>query len=184
MNSGAIEVDPMPPRSAIQPCSIDLQLGEWIYVFRRMPDDWMVVDPFDALTYSGIGEFVHMTISGGHVIQPGEFILGVIAERVRMDNLHSGQLEGKSSIGRLGIEVHCTAGLIDPGFNGHPTLEISNKLPRPVRLIPRMYISQMIVMKLDTISNGYEGKYQEPDEVRPVLSRYHMNPCPNERKES
>lgn len=109
---------------------------------------------------------------GSFVIHPGEFLLGSTAERVGLSNKIAGVLEGRSSLGRLGLIIHATASMIKPGFSGYLTLEITNISHLPVKLYAGMRIAQLALHELKTpAKTGYSGanKYQEQD--TPTASR-------------
>jgi dCTP deaminase len=186
ISTGQIEIDPEPAGMAIQPSSVDLRLGHYIRRFRQpLPGDFLqdsdipnnILDPFDHITYAQI-TILEKINESGVVIHPGEFVLASTVESIFLDNKHSARLEGKSSLGRLGIEIHSTAGFIDPGFEGHPTLEISNNLQFGVRLFAGMYIAQICFMVLDqpaTFDYGEcGGKYMNQSE-KPEPSKYYLN---------
>lgn len=136
-----ITLEPTAPR-ALQPCTIDVRLGSRFLMFGG-PDD-LPIDPRRSES------MLTIDVDDGDAFQlaPGAFALGVTVERLALDDLLAARLEGKSSIGRLGIEVHSTAGFIDPGFDGYITLELKNVAPRPVLLWPGMFIGQVCFFDL------------------------------------
>lgn len=176
LDTKRIVIEPRPADEAIQPASVDLRLSDKLLLFRD-PTWREVVDPFDHGSYKDIT--IRYTMgSDGFRLFPGNFILGCTMEYVRLDDLHAARLEGKSSLGRLGIEIHSTAGFIDPGFCGYPTLEISNNLKYPVLLRPGMLVCQLAIFCLDTNArNIYSGKYQNQP-ASPQPSAYWKNPLP------
>lgn len=133
-----IEVEPSPDDEQIQPASLDVRLGRELYHFK--------------------GD--HSVKSPQHRLQPGERYLGHTKETVSLPNHIAAQLAGRSSIGRQGIIVHKTAGWIDPSFNGTITLELMNLGNEPVTLESGERIAQLVFFKLDSPSEGYDGKYQ------------------------
>lgn len=142
LESGDIVVDPIGP-DAIQPSSIDLRLGEELRIFVEGGDP--VIDPErrqDLTVAKRIPE-------QGFSIEPGEFLLGCTLERVEVAPHLAFQFTGKSSLARLGLTVHQTAGHIDPGFEGRITLEIQNVNRKPIRLRRDMWIGQVLVFVLD-----------------------------------
>lgn len=157
----------------VGPASVDLRLGRWVRVFNASTQP---VDPFMSSTTENQTRLVK--IERNFTLQPGEFILGSTVERVMLDGMHAGRLEGKSSLGRLGLNIHATAGFIDPGFDGWVTLEISNGLRRPILLYPGMLICQLAIWVLDRPTiRPYKGKYTHAD-PKPVASLYWMNGTP------
>lgn len=140
---GSIVVEPLDqPELQIQPASIDLRLDNTFVVY-RLP---LVacIDPRDPRTVEETTERVVVNETDGFVLQAGAFALGSTYERVRVPNDLVARVEGRSSIGRLAVVVHATAGFIDPGFEGHITLELANLGRAPVKLYPGMRISQIV----------------------------------------
>jgi dCTP deaminase len=143
--AGEIGVDPYDPE-LIQPSSIDVRLGTKFLVFRNTKrayiDPRQPADDLMELIEVGDGELMY--------IHPGEFLLGATLETVRIPIDLVARLEGRSSLGRLGIVIHSTAGFIDAGFEGTLTLEISNLANLPIGLIPGMRIGQVSFMQMTT----------------------------------
>lgn len=140
---GDIVIDPLDdPELQIQPASVDLRLAHTFVVYRlpHVP----CIDPHDASTIEGYTETIEVAEGSAFVLQPGEFALGSTLERVRVPADLVARVEGRSSIGRLAVVVHATAGFIDPGFEGQITLELSNLGRCAVKLYPRMRISQVV----------------------------------------
>lgn len=174
INGGVIDIRPRPRSESIQPASVDLHLSPYVYLFRTPSYSPMTVDPYDSKTYDRIGT-PRQIPDAGYVFHPGQFFLGSTLERVRLDKLHSGRLEGKSSLGRLGVMIHSTAGFVDPGFDGHLTLEITIQLPRSVRLYAGMPICQLALFRLSSpVWETYAGKYQYQG-IQPQPSLYSLN---------
>lgn len=145
VDMGDIELDPFTPEM-IQPASIDVRLDRFFRVFNDR--QYTYVDPAEDQ-----GELTEQfSVSEGEpwILHPGEFVLGSTLERVHISNQIAARLEGKSSLGRLGILTHSTAGFIDPGFNGYITLELSNVSPLPVKLWPGMKIGQICFFELSS----------------------------------
>ena len=171
---GRIVIEPFDD-SLIQPASVDLRLGKQIRVFRstRIP----FVDVTQELP--DLTELVEIDEVNPFFLHPNEFALGVILENVCLPNDIAGRLDGKSSLGRLGLMVHSTAGWVDPGWKGHLTLELSNVSQLPITLYHGMKISQISFLQLTTPaahpygSRGLDSKYQNQDE--PTPSRYYRN---------
>jgi dCTP deaminase len=161
VEEGRIKIDPWDP-AMIQPASIDLRLGASFRVFhnhRAAAID--LEDPPARLT-----ELIEIREDEPFVIHPGEFVLGRTLEWVRLPDDVVARIEGKSSLGRLGLIVHATAGFVDPGFEGTLTLEITNLTRIPIVLWPRKPIAQLSFMTLDRPA---ERPYGHPD----LGSHYH-----------
>lgn len=141
--SEEIEIDPYDPQM-IQPASIDVRLDRYFRLFDN--HKYSVIDP--ALPQDDLTHLVDVGQSAPFVLHPGEFVLGSTLERVRLAENLAARLEGKSSLGRLGLLTHSTAGFIDPGFNGHVTLELSNTATMPILLYPGMKIGQLCFFQL------------------------------------
>jgi dCTP deaminase len=142
--AGRIEVDPWDP-NMVQPASIDLRLGDSFRVFHNHRVSAIDLrDPPENLT-----EAVVVSAGEPFVIHPGEFCLGRTLEWVRIPDDIVARIEGKSSLGRLGLIVHATAGFCDPGFQGTLTLELNNLTRVPIKLYPNLPIAQLSFMTLD-----------------------------------
>src|SRR5947209_12068083 len=128
----------------VQPSSVDLRLDRYFRVFQN--HRYSHIDPAeeqDELTVQ-----VEPKDDEPFVLHPGEFVLGSTLEQVTLPDDLAGRLEGKSSLGRLGLLTHSTAGFIDPGFTGHVTLELSNVANLPITLWPGMKIGQLCILRL------------------------------------
>ena len=137
-----IVIDPWDPE-LVQPASVDLRLGDSFRVFHNHRTAAIDLrDPPTNLTEE-------VVTSDVFVIHPGEFVLGVTLEHVRLPDDIVARIEGKSSLGRLGLIVHATAGFVDPGFTGTLTLEITNLTRVPIKLYPGLLIAQLSFMALD-----------------------------------
>ena len=172
---GRIALDPL-EEAHIQPASVDVRLGGTFLVFRRHMtsdiDPWQVSDQ--------LMEGVTVAPSQPFILHPGEFVLGTTLERLTLPEDVVARIEGKSSLGRLGLLIHATAGFVDPGWtNGQITLELSNVAPLPIRLWPGMKIAQLSFMQMDQPAERPYGhpalgsKYQ--GQSGPVASRYRDN---------
>lgn len=146
LKQGDLVVDPLDdPDVQVQPASIDLRLGHEFLVFRHPHIPF--IDP----RTGGSADYTEkLTIPDGQtfVLHPGEFVLGTTFERVRIPADLVAKVEGRSSLGRLAVVVHATAGFVDPGFEGHITLELSNLGRVPVALHPRMRVSQIALHQM------------------------------------
>ncbi|MEU0656136.1 dCTP deaminase [Streptomyces albogriseolus] len=141
---GRLGVSPYDP-DMLQPASIDVRLDDTFLVFDSHAVSF--IDP--AQEQAELTREVRVTRGGDHfVLHPGEFVLASTYEEVRLGDDLAARLEGKSSLGRLGLITHSTAGFIDPGFHGHITLELSNLTRIPLLLWPGMKIGQLAVFQL------------------------------------
>lgn len=171
LKSKRITVEPLFP-NAIQPASIDLHLGNVFLVF-----DLGNHTEIDVKKPVGdLMKRVEIDDEKPFILHPGEFALGVTVERTGLGSDIVGRLEGKSSLGRIGIIIHATAGYIDPGNNLHPTLELHNISPLPVKLYYKMPIAQMSYVPLSSPAEHPYGstshnKYYGDSE--PVASKIH-----------
>ena len=159
----------------IQPSSVDVRLDKFFRVFEN--HKYSVIDPS-----SEQAELTREVISEGDepfILHPGEFVLASTYEVITLPDDIAGRLEGKSSLGRLGLLTHSTAGFIDPGFSGHITLELSNVANLPVKLFPGMKIGQLCLIKLSSPaehpygSEKYGSRYQ--GQRGPTASRSFKN---------
>jgi dCTP deaminase len=170
-----IIIEPLDP-GCIQPASIDVHLDKKLRVFRtwRYPFYIDVKQNLDGLT-----ELVEIENDNPFFLQTGEFVLGSTLEFVTLPDDIVGRLEGKSSLGRIGLLIHSTAGYVDPGWQGHLTLELSNVAKLPITLYYGMKIGQMSFIRLTSAADrvyGAEGlgsKYQGQQE--PTPSRYYQD---------
>ena len=158
----------------IQPSSIDVRLDRYFRVFAN--HRYTHIDPSeqqDDLTVP-----VEPEGDEPFILHPGEFVLGSTLEVISLGDTLAARLEGKSSLGRLGLLTHSTAGFIDPGFSGHVTLELSNVANLPIKLYPGMKIGQICVLQLSSPSEHpygssvYGSRYQ--DQRGPTPSRSYL----------
>jgi dCTP deaminase len=159
----------------IQPSSVDVRLDKFFRVFEN--HKYSVIDPSTEQA-----ELTREVIAEGDepfILHPGEFVLASTYEVITLPDDLAGRLEGKSSLGRLGLLTHSTAGFIDPGFSGHITLELSNVANLPVKLFPGMKIGQLCLIKLSSPaehpygSEKYGSRYQ--GQRGPTASRSFKN---------
>jgi len=165
MAAGRIIVEPCDP-SDIQPSSVDIHLGDDFQVFRN--SRYPYIDP--AREQPGLMERVSASPEEPFVLHPGEFALGTTIERIALPDDVVGRLEGKSSLGRLGLLIHSTAGYVDPGWDGRLTLELSNVANLPILLTPGMAIGQMSFSQMTTqvdrpyghpeLGSRYQGQHE------------------------
>jgi dCTP deaminase len=164
LKRGEIKIQPAPdPETQIQPASIDLRLGYDFQTFNHTQQ--ALIDPADPESFSHLTNLVRLKEGERFIVHPGEFVLATTLEHVEIPDDLVARLEGRSSIGRLGIVIHSTAGYIDPGFRGAITLEISNLGRIAVALYPGMRICQMAFEEMSSpVSEGYgmkrTAKYQ------------------------
>jgi dCTP deaminase len=167
-------IDPLDD-SCIQPSSIDLKLDHHFLVFRNHTAG--VIDVKSDTT--GLTEPVEIDDDGVFMLHPGEFVLGSTLERVGIPDDLVARVEGKSSLGRLGLLIHSTAGFVDAGFDGHITLELSNVANLPITLYPRMKIGQLSLMQMTTPADRPYGKGATGSKYQgqrgPTPSRYFEN---------
>jgi dCTP deaminase len=162
-------------KEKIQPASIDVRLGDRFRVFDN--HRYSHIEPRDE--QDELTREVVVERGFPFMLHPGEFALGSTFENVELSASVAARLEGRSSLGRLGLLVHSTAGFIDPGFQGHVTLELSNVATLPIALWPGMDIGQLCVFQLSSPaarpygSPGLGSKYQ--GQSGPTASQYHLN---------
>ena len=175
IESGRVKIEPWDP-SMVQPASVDVRLGTSFRVFHN--PRVASIDLRDPPT--NLTEGVEVEDGQAFVIHPGEFVLGRTQEWVELPDDIVSRIEGKSSVGRLGLIVHATAGFIDPGFSGTLTLEITNLTRVPIKLYPGLPIAQLSFMALDRPA---ERPYGHPDlgshyqgQVEATESRYGAAP--------
>ncbi|HET6774846.1 MAG TPA: dCTP deaminase [Acidimicrobiales bacterium] len=176
--AGRIGIDPL-DESCIQPSSVDLRLDRLFRVF--LNHTMSVIDVRKDL--SDLTQEVEIAEGDAFILHPGEFVLGSTSERISVPDDIVARIEGKSSLGRLGLLIHSTAGFIDAGFSGHITLELSNVANLPITLYPGMKIGQVSFLQMTTPADVPYGssrvgsKYQ--GQRGPTPSRYWENFEPN-----
>src|SRR5438034_3847553 len=159
----------------MQPSSIDVRLDRWFRIFNNHL--YTHIDP--SVPQEDLTAAVEVSDGEPLVLHPGEFILGSTLEIISLGNELAARIEGKSSLGRLGLLTHSTAGFIDPGFSGHVTLELSNVATLPIKLWPGMKIGQLCVFRLSSPaehpygSEKYGSRYQ--GQRGPTPSRSYKN---------
>ncbi len=174
LDEGRIEIDPYDP-TLLQPSSVDVRVDRFFRVFHNARYAFIdVKEQQEDLT-----ELVEIDDERPFILHPGEFVLASTLERVRLPDDLVARLEGKSSLGRLGLLIHSTAGFIDPGWNGHVTLELSNVANLPITIYFGMKIGQLSFVQLSEPaatpygSDGLGSKYQ--GQRGPTPSRYWQN---------
>lgn len=171
---GRIGIDPFDDAD-VQPSSVDLRVDRFFRTFHNARHPYIDVKrQMDDLT-----EMVEVKEEEAFILHPGEFVLGSTREYLRLPSDLVARLEGKSSLGRLGLLIHSTAGLLDPGFEGHLTLELSNVANLPITIYPNMKIGQVSFFRLTSVAENPYGspkigsKYQ--GQRGPTPSRYYEN---------
>ena len=174
VDAGRVALDPWDP-AMVQPSSVDVRLDAWFRLFDN--HKYAVIDP--AQDQSDLTRLIEVDPDEGFVLHPGEFVLGSTLETVTLPDDLAARVEGKSSLGRLGLLTHATAGFVDPGFSGHVTLELSNVATLPIRLWPGMKIGQLCFFRLSSPtehpygSAAYGSHYQ--GQRGPTASRSFAN---------
>ena len=174
IDAGRVNMEPWDP-AMLQPSSIDVRLDRYFRVFEnhRYPH----IDP--SVEQAELTRLVEPDGDEPFILHPGEFVLASTYEQVTLPDDVAARLEGKSSLGRLGLLTHSTAGFIDHGFSGHVTLELSNVATLPIRLWPGMKIGQLCVLRLSSAaehpygSSVYGSRYQ--GQRGPTASRSWQN---------
>lgn len=172
--AGRIIIEPL-DESCIQPSSVDLHIDRFFRVFRNHTLGYIDVKQ----NLEDLTELVEIEPDGTFILHPGEFVLGSTSERVVLPADLVARLEGKSSLGRLGLLIHSTAGFVDAGWDGQLTLELSNVANLPITLYPGMKIGQISFIRMTTPAEHPYGsrevgsKYQ--GQVGPRPSRYWEN---------
>ena len=174
LDSGRVQLEPL-TRDMIQPSSIDVRLDKFFRVFDN--HKYPHIDP--AADQSDLTREIEVDSEETFVLHPGEFVLGSTYEIVTLPDDIAARLEGKSSLGRLGLLTHSTAGFIDPGFSGHVTLELANVATLPIKLYPGMKIGQLCFFRLSSPADNpygsakYGSRYQ--GQRGPTPSKSHAN---------
>ncbi|TML32027.1 MAG: dCTP deaminase [Actinobacteria bacterium] len=174
LGEGRIVIDPY-DETLLQPSSVDVRVDRFFRVFHNARYPFIdVKQPQEDLT-----ELVEIADEEPFILHPGEFVLGSTLERIQLPNDLVSRLEGKSSLGRLGLLIHSTAGFVDPGWDGHVTLELSNVANLPITIYYAMKIGQLSFVQLtepaerpygsDALGSKYQGQRG------PTPSRYWQN---------
>ena len=174
IDAGRIVIDPFDPR-CIQPSSVDLHVDAQFRVFANSRYPYIDVKQ----EQPDLTELVETKPDEAFILHPGEFVLGSTYEVVTLPDDVAARVEGKSSLGRLGLLTHATAGFVDPGFSGHVTLELANVATLPIKLYPGMKIGQFCFFRLSSPSEHpygsekYGSRYQ--GQRGPTPSRSYQN---------
>jgi len=174
IEAGQIGLEPL-DMGLLQPSSFDVRLDRFFRLFDN--HKYAYIDPAEEM--SELTRFVEVAADEAFILHPGEFVLGSTYEFVTLPDNIAARLEGKSSLGRLGLLTHSTAGFVDPGFNGHVTLELANVSNLPIKLWPGMKVGQLCFFQLSSPSETpygsakYLNRYQ--GQRGPTASRSFMN---------
>jgi len=172
--SGRVRLEPY-DEAMVQPSSIDVRLDKYFRLFDN--HKYPFIDP--AEDQPDLTRLIEIERDEPFILHPGEFVLGSTFEVVTMPDDLAARLEGKSSLGRLGLLTHSTAGFIDPGFSGHVTLELSNVATLPIKLWPGMRVGQLCFFRLSSPTENpygsakYGSRYQ--GQRGPTASRSFQN---------
>ena len=174
IESGRVVIDPYDPKM-IQPSSIDVRLDRYFRVFEN--HKYPHIDP--SVEQPDLTRLVEPEGDEPFILHPGEFALASTYEVVTLPDDLASRLEGKSSLGRLGLLTHSTAGFIDPGFSGHVTLELSNVATLPIKLYPGMKIGQLCMFRLTSPAEHPYGSAEYGSRYfgqrGPTASRSYLN---------
>lgn len=174
LGGGGIVIEPF-EEGAIQPSSVDLHVDRYFRVFRN--DTTPYIDPKQA--QENLTELVEVAEGESFILHPGEFVLGSTLERVALGDDLVARLEGKSSLGRLGLLIHSTAGFVDAGWDGHLTLELSNVANLPIAIYPGMKIGQISFLQMTSAAERPYGSEETGSKYKgqrgPTPSRYYRN---------
>ena len=174
IDAGRVRLDPY-DASMIQPSSIDVRMDRYFRLFDN--HKYPFIDP--SAEQPDLTRLVEADPGDAFVLHPGEFVLGSTYEQVTLPDDVAARVEGKSSLGRLGLLTHATAGFVDPGFSGHVTLELSNVATLPIKLWPGMKIGQLCFFQLSSPAENpygsakYGSHYQ--NQRGPTASRSFSN---------
>lgn len=174
IEAGEIGLEPL-DMNLLQPSSFDVRIDRFFRLFDN--HKYAHIDP--AEEQNDLTRLVEVAADEPFILHPGEFVLGSTYEFVSLPDNIAARLEGKSSLGRLGLVTHSTAGFVDPGFKGHVTLELSNMATLPIKLWPGMKIGQLCFFQLSSPSETpygsekYLNRYQ--GQRGPTASRSYMN---------
>jgi dCTP deaminase len=174
VEQGRVDIEPYDPEM-VQPSSIDVRLDRYFRLFDN--HKYPFIDP--AQEQPDLTRLVEVDPQEPFVLHPGEFVLGSTWETVRLPDDLAARVEGKSSLGRLGLLTHATAGFVDPGFSGHVTLELSNVATLPIKLWPGMKIGQLCFFQLSSAAARPYGSAANGSHYQgqrgPTASRSHQN---------
>lgn len=174
IDGGRVVLDPWDP-TMVQPSSVDVRLDKFFRLFDN--HKYPVIDP--AQDQPELTRLIEVESDEGFVLHPGEFVLGSTLETITLPDDLAARVEGKSSLGRLGLLTHATAGFVDPGFSGHVTLELSNMATLPIKLWPGSKVGQLCFFRLSSSAEepygtgDHQNRYQ--GQRGPTASRSHLS---------
>ena len=174
IDGGRVRLEPY-DQAMVQPSSIDVRLDKYFRLFDN--HKYPFIDP--AEDQPDLTRLIEVARGESFILHPGEFVLGSSFEIVTLPDHLAARLEGKSSLGRLGLVTHSTAGFVDPGFSGHVTLELSNAATLPIKLWPGMKVGQLCFFRLSSPAENpygsakYGSRYQ--GQRGPTASRSFQN---------
>lgn len=176
LRSGELIIHPILDEKQISGAKVDLRLDNVFYLVGRFKKPYY--DPLELLDKNrSSGKYVEKRVvpyDGNFVLHPNDYALAPLFEFVKLPKNVLGRLDGRSSLGRLGIVVHSTAGSVDPGFQGYLVIELMNHGLLPVALYPLMRVATLILTTLSTeAERPYEGKYGNIDEYENIESKFH-----------
>ena len=183
IEEGRVKITPYPNfDEQLGPCSLDLHLGSTIKAFR--PSSYTYIDFKRNINFEDLMEEIEVGDDGNpFVLQPNDFVLGVTKEEVILPNDLMGRLDGRSSLGRVGIVVHSTAARFDPGWNGRPVMELGNLGIKPVILYSGMRICAMTFETLSSPSvnpYGQKASHKYGGQTNPTASKLGQEFIPNQ----
>lgn len=171
---GRVGLEPL-DLGMLQPSSIDVRIDRYFRLFDN--HKYPFIDP--AEDQPDLTRLIEVDPNEAFILHPGEFVLGATYEQVTLPDDIAARLEGKSSLGRLGLLTHSTAGFIDPGFSGHVTLELSNMATLPIKLWPGMKIGQLCFFRLSSAAEHPYGSAEYTSRYHgqrgPTASRSHLS---------
>ncbi|MDQ1537290.1 MAG: dCTP deaminase [Actinomycetota bacterium] len=174
IDSGRVRLEPY-DEAMVQPSSIDVRLDKYFRLFDN--HKYPYIDP--AEDQPDLTHLIEVEPHEPFILHPGEFVLGSSFEIVTLPDDLAARLEGKSSLGRLGLLTHSTAGFVDPGFSGHVTLELSNVATLPIKLWPGMKVGQLCFIRLSSATENPYGSAKSGSRYQgqrgPTASRSFMN---------
>ncbi len=172
IDEGRIVIDPY-DAALMQPASLDVRVDRLFRVFRNSRYPYIDVK----LPQEDMTELVEVDDGDPFILHPGEFVLGSTLERVKLPDDLVARLEGKSSLGRLGLLIHSTAGFIDPGWDGHVTLELSNVANLPITIYPEMKIGQLSFVPTKRAPTPRSPRPTSTTATAPLLLRRFLRPA-------
>lgn len=163
LNEGSIIIKPFDEKEQLSSCSVDLKLSNKFRIYKRISKTH--IDPLEKTAYDDYTELIEVKDNEPFILHPGEFVLASTLEWIEMPDDLVANLDGRSSLGRLGIIIE-TAAMVDPGFKGHLTLEVANIGKMPVAIYPKMRICRMTFFALSSkCIKPYDGKYTKQKEA-------------------